>query len=128
MSLARCLRRVSDGLRGEPPAVKPTGELALLCKLCAGEGTVDGAAAALRDEVLTSFEFPWLSQFALAQLDPIDRRTAAAFVARFTGSNLGDLIGDAMRASPDSDATRRLRAVAVRARGERPAQAIAARP
>ena len=113
ISLARWLRRVGDGVRGEPPVAEPAGELALLCELCAVDGRVNGAVPALRDEVASSFESPWISQFALAQPEPVDRRAAEAFVARVTGSALGQVLGDAMRDSPDSDAARRLRAVVV---------------
>lgn len=113
VSLARCLSRVRDGVRDELAAAQPTGELALLCELCASHGPVNGAVPALRDELLASLRFPWLSQFALAHPEPIDRRAAEAFVARFTGSALGQVLGDAMRDVPDSDAAERLRAVAV---------------
>ncbi len=119
MSLGRCLRRISDGLRDEPQAAEASGELALLCELCAGDARGEGAVPALRDEVLASMEFPWLSQFALSQLEQINRREAEAFVARFTGSNMGQVLGDAMRDAPDSDAARRLHAAGVSACDER---------
>jgi len=73
----------------------------------------------MRDEVLAAFDFPWLSQFALAHLEPIDRGTAEAFVARFTGATLGEVLGDV----PDSEAGPRLRAVAINAADEGHARA-----
>ena len=113
ITLARWLRRVGDGVREAPPAAEPAGELALLCELCMVDGPVNGAVPALREEVAASFESHWLSQFALAQPEPVDRPAAEAFVARVTGSSLGQVLGDAMRDDPDTDAARRLRVVGV---------------
>ncbi len=112
-SLARFLSRVRDGLHDDLAAAQPTGELALLCALCAANGQGDGAAQTLRGRVLAALQSPWLAQFALAQIEPIDRREAEAFVARFVGTTLGQVLGDAMRDVPDSDVAGRVRALAV---------------
>ena len=122
ISLARCLRRLSEGLRAETPAAEPTGELALLCELGPGDGQAESPAPALRDQVATSLEDPWLSQFALARLEPVEREAAEAFLARFTATWLGQVLGDAMRDAPESGAARRLRVLAVGTGDERAAE------
>jgi len=113
MTLARWLRRTSDALRAGPRAAAPRGELARMVDLCEGEGPLDGALPAMRDELTAALEFPWLSQFALAQSEPVASAEATAFVSRFAGSALGEAIGDAMRDVPDSEPARRLRALAL---------------
>ncbi len=113
MSPARYLRRVSNGLRDVPGSAEPRGELESIAVLCASEGPTDGALPALADELMASLEFPWLLQFTLAQPGPVTRREADAFLARFVGSALGEVVGDALRDAPDSEPAETLRAHAL---------------
>ena len=62
---------------------------------------------------MASLEFPWLLQFTLAQPGPVTRQEADAFLARFVGSALGEVIGDALRDAPDSEPAETLRAHAL---------------
>ena len=58
---------------------------------------------------MASLEFPWLLQFALARRGTLGRAEADAFLARYVGSALGQVVGDALRDAPDSEPARRLR-------------------
>jgi len=94
---------------GVPPA-EPTGELASLCHLLEEVHAPrdDEPLEALRPWVAHALHDPWLRPFALAHPEPVSADAARACVARLVATNLGQLVGDAMRDGAEPGVARRL--------------------
>jgi glycosyltransferase involved in cell wall biosynthesis/GT2 family glycosyltransferase len=117
ISLARCVGAVAERLAQDPPPLVPTGELAGMFALFDDHAPWDVALRAARDEavraglrkwILLVLEYPWVRQYALAHSAPVARDAARAFVARCAASNLGEVVGDAMRDAPEAAVTRQV--------------------
>lgn len=97
-------------LRGDLPSTEATGELASLCTVIEdGTGPVDPDVVKRLTTWITHALFdPWLPPFALARPEPVRSEEVRSFVARLAASNLGQLLGDAMRDQPGSALAARL--------------------
>ena len=102
VSLDRFLSGVTAALAGKPARSAPTGELASLDELLAGEGEGSGSPALaqmLRADLVGYLQVPDLAQFARAHpAVPVD--DAQAFLAKLSTRVIGTAVGDALRADP----------------------------
>lgn len=110
VALGRFLEALARAfLEGAAPA-EPTGELASACRLLEDQPATEDAEAikTLHAWVAHVFSDPWLRPFALAHPEPVTADAARTFVARLVATNLGQVVGDAMRDGAEPDLARRL--------------------
>jgi len=115
--LAPYVASVVDRLRQDPQPLPPTGELAGVAALFDDRVSWNDMVQAARNEAVRTglrrwihyaLEFGWVRQYALAHSAPVARDAAQAFVARCAASNLGQVVGDAMRDMPETPVSQRV--------------------